>query len=118
MITRDVRASIASIALAHATGGAISGLYDHDREKHLKLSASVSGDRFAGQDLERGAQLSGSFPDIYDHARSNYIHIKGENGKYVGFDHHSGTHFNIEVTGNTVSLYDHTAQSWHQYSLV
>ncbi|WP_409020203.1 hypothetical protein [Brevundimonas vesicularis] len=117
MIDSDVRATIAAIALAHATDKAISGLFDHSQNRLAKVTAVFDGPAFDGLDLARRAKLSGTLPDIYDHGRSGYIHLSPTGDRYTVYDHKSGTHAYVVVAGETASLYDHDAATWSQYSL-
>lgn len=116
MIPADARAIFAAMAIAHAKGANVTGLYDHARSRHMNLTASASGQTLSAIDLERKAKVNGTLPAIIDHSRSSHVHMTGENGKYVGYDHQTETHFNIEVTGDTAALYDHEQGVWIQYS--
>ncbi|MEG1453579.1 hypothetical protein [Brevundimonas sp.] len=117
MIPRDVRASIAALVLSHALGRSVTSVYDYDKAEHLNISVALDGKTVSGVDISRNAKLSGNLPDIYDHARASYIHLGGERSPYTGYDHHSGTHFVIEMRGETAALYDHDTESWSQFSL-
>ena len=117
MIPRDVRTSIAALALCHSLGRNVTSVYDYDKAEHLNISVSLDGKTLSGVDISRNAKLSGDLPDIYDHARKNYIHLGGERSPYTGYDHLSGTHFIIEMRGETAALYDHDTESWSQFSV-
>lgn len=116
MIASDIRATIAAIALADTHGRSVTGLYDYAQARHLNLTANVTGQAVNAIDMDHKTKMTGTLPDIFDNARSSYIHLAGTGGKYTGFDHQSGTHFNVEVSGETVALYDHEAASWSQFS--
>lgn len=118
MIPADVRASIAAIVLAHATGKSISLIYDYQEERHRTISARFYGNVLAALDGERRAQLTGELPDLFDHKTRSYIHLAQENGQYTGFNHHSGDHFRAEMRGETVALFDHSNESWSQFAIV
>lgn len=116
MIPADVRALIAALGLAHASGRSVTGLYDHAQARHLNLTASASGTLLNAIDLDRKAKVSGTLPDLFDHARNSHIHFTGEAGTYIGYDHQSGTHFNVQITADSAAVYDHAQAAWSQYS--
>ena len=116
MIASDIRATIAAIALADTQQRSVTGLYDYAQARHLNLTANVTGQAVNAVDLDRKTKMTGTLPNVFDNARSSYINLTGADGKYTGFDHQSGVHFNVEVSGNTVALYDHEAAAWSQYS--
>lgn len=117
MIAPEIRATLAAVALAHNTGKTVTELYDYSAKTHRDIRASFNGKTLDGFDTGRAAKLSGDLPDIYDHVLQKHIHLTQEEGRYAGFDHHSGTHFHIMLNGDTASLYDHDAATWSQYSL-
>ena len=116
MIAVEVRACIAGVAIAHATQQPVTAIYDHKQGVHHDISATFKGDTLLGYDVQRASKLTGTLPDIYDSDRSGYFSLT-KNGQYSGYDHPSKTHFNIVVTGNSASFYDHDAKIWQQYSL-
>lgn len=118
MIPADVRASIAAIVLAHATGKAVELIYDYQEERHRTISARFYGNLLAALDGERRAKLSGELPDLFDHKSRNYIRLTQEDGQYTGFEHQSQTHFRAEIRGSSVALFDHSDESWSQFAIV
>lgn len=116
MIAPNVRATIAAVILAHAKGELVTSLHDHAQNERLDIRANFKGDEVDAYDSGRTARISGTLPDLYDHALRKYIHLTKEADRYVGYDHFSGTHFHAIVRGDTVAIYDYGITQWSQYS--
>ncbi|WP_297804098.1 hypothetical protein [uncultured Brevundimonas sp.] len=116
MISADVRATLAAIVLAHSQKRLVTAIYDYDVGAYRNIRANFKDDALDAYDSVRVAKVSGTLPDLFDHVMGSYYHLKQHADRYIGFDHYSGTHFQVVLTDKIAALYDYDSAEWSQYS--
>lgn len=112
-----VRASVAAIALSHASGRAISSIYSYSGDGHMSITANVSGQNVNAYDYTTGSSISGSLSNIHHYGESSSISLTASgNGSYSGHDYGTGSAFTVRVNGGSVEIYDYGEGSHFSYS--
>jgi len=111
------RALIAACAFAVIAGRKVAGIYDHTAGEHLRIAAECRGDRVMAADGERAVTFGGTLPQFYDAGDRAYVTMEVAGTTASGFDHGSAGHYQADVTGPVIQLYDYTAAAWFAYTV-
>jgi hypothetical protein len=113
----DIRAVVAAIAFASATGKPVAGLFDHDAARDRRIAAQRRDDRVQGFDGERNVAFGGTLPEIRDEGSNAYISFALAADKITGFDRASGVHFEARTGDGIVQVFDHARGAWFAYDV-
>lgn len=112
-----IRAMVAAATFAFVTGRKVAGLFDHTAGRDLRIAAECRGDVLQGFDGEREAKFGGTLPEILDSGERNYVSFERDGDRVKGYDRASGSHYEAQVAGGMVQVYDHGQGAWFAYDV-
>ncbi len=115
------RRSVAYIVVRLA-GHPSGAVYDHHIRSWTNIAGHVDHGAIRIYDYDRRAHLSGlQFREglsLFDHADRAHLELSASgSGRYTGYDHGTGSHFEVQARGRSVEVYDHQTGQLHSYSV-
>lgn len=98
----NIRASIAFIITAYASGKNGTGVFDYTQGRRYSFSGTIRKCSINIFDHGRGCYLTGRIENLYDHARRNFISIHLVNNLFTGYDFDDLTHFRGYTNGDNL----------------
>jgi hypothetical protein len=116
MIQPHIRAIIAATSLSHAGGRMLNEIHDHSGAGRVGVTVNILEGKVVGWDYSTSSRFSGPMENIYHEVDRSYLHLKADgDGRYSGYDHASGSHFNVVVNGKDAAVYDHGERTYTHF---
>jgi hypothetical protein len=111
------RRAVAYIAGRLVRGSAAAAVYDYAEERHVNFTGEVSAQHVNVYDYEQRCNVSGAPSSLYHYGNRRYIELNVAGMQFSGHDGASGRHFNGNVRGNGVTVYDYEQEQYFDYSV-
>lgn len=112
----NVRAAVAAIIKAKATGNSTSAIYSYADSKHWQIQVSISGTSVQAYDYTSGCHIGGNIPNLYHYGQSSHVSLNDRGaGRFDGYDYGTSSHFSATVSGQSITIYDHEHSSHFSY---
>lgn len=111
------RAMVAAAAYAFISGRKVAGIHDHWSGQDLEIAAEARGKHLQGYDGDRRAQFAVTLPELYDAGDNNFVSLEIGGSKARGYDRASASHYEADVSGQQVQLYDYSQSAWFAFDI-
>jgi hypothetical protein len=112
------RRAVAYIAGRLVSGREATAVYDYSERRYVHFSGEVSEDAANVYDYEERCHIGGSLPSLFHYGNRRHIQCNRSGTQVIdGFDYDTNRHFNVNVSGQAVSVYDYEHGQYFNYSV-
>jgi hypothetical protein len=117
----STKRAVAYIAGRASSGRSSSAVFEFSTSRYYNFSGKVTELAISAFDHTENCHIGGvgrlGMYSLHHFGSGKQIRLKIDGRKFTGFDFASGIYFSGNVSGRSVSVYDHGDSQWHRYTI-